>query len=74
MPSMNLRSADLNLLLALHFLIEKIQDKRAADRFSLSQSVMSRVLQRLRQPPTTIFSLRTRRGLSPIPPLSGYHT
>ena len=37
MQSMHLRSANLNLLLALHFLIEERQVKRAADRFGLCQ-------------------------------------
>ena len=37
MQWMHLRSADLNLPLALHILIEECQVKRAADRFGLRQ-------------------------------------
>lgn len=61
----HLRTADLNLLLALHFLFEERQVKRAADRFGLSQPAMSRVLQRLRQTFNDDLLLRTRDGYQP---------
>lgn len=63
----HLRSADLNLLLALHFLIEERQVKRAADRFGLSQPAMSRVLQRLRETFGDELLIRTREGYEPTP-------
>ncbi|MFI1889907.1 LysR family transcriptional regulator [Streptomyces jumonjinensis] len=44
----HIRNADLNLLEALAILLEERHVSRAADRFHLSQSAMSRTLQRLR--------------------------
>lgn len=61
----HVRNADLNLLLALHFLIEERQVKRAADRFGLSQPAMSRVLQRLRDTFGDELLIRTREGYEP---------
>jgi DNA-binding transcriptional LysR family regulator len=61
----HLRTADLNLLLALHLLLEERQVKRAADRFGLSQPAMSRVLQRLRETFDDDLLIRTADGYEP---------
>lgn len=45
----HLENIDLNLLPALHALLEERNISRAADRIGLSQSAMSRALQRLRR-------------------------
>ncbi|MEV6850086.1 LysR family transcriptional regulator [Actinoplanes sp. NPDC051411] len=45
----HLENVDLNLLPALHALLEERNISRAADRIGLSQSAMSRALQRLRR-------------------------
>src|SRR5258708_331736 len=49
MPGVHLRNVDLNLLLALHALLEERHVTRAAKRSFLSQSAMSRALNRLRE-------------------------
>ncbi len=49
MHETNLRSIDLNLLVALHALLEEKHVTRAAERISLSQPAMSRALTRLRE-------------------------
>jgi DNA-binding transcriptional LysR family regulator len=61
----HLRTADLNLLLALHLLLEERQVKRAAERFGLSQPAMSRVLQRLRETFKDDLLIRTAYGYEP---------
>lgn len=61
----HLRTADLNLLLALHLLLEERQVKRAAERFGLSQPAMSRVLQRLRETFKDDLLIRTPDGYEP---------
>lgn len=48
MTVMHTRNADLNLLTALAVLLEERNVSRAAEQFHLSQSAMSRTLQRLR--------------------------
>lgn len=48
MREMNIRSLDLNLLVALNALLEEKQVTRAAERINLSQPAMSRALARLR--------------------------
>ncbi len=48
MRQVNLRSIDLNLLTVLQILIEEQHVTKAADRFNMSQSAVSRALQRLR--------------------------
>ncbi|MFF9206589.1 LysR family transcriptional regulator [Streptomyces sp. NPDC014986] len=63
----HLRNADLNLLEALAVLLEERHVSRAADRFHLSQSAMSRVLQRLRETFDDELLVRTRRGYEPTP-------
>ncbi|MEU6389412.1 LysR family transcriptional regulator [Streptomyces sp. NPDC046939] len=57
-----LRNADLNLLEALAILLEERHISRAADRFLLSQSAMSRTLQRLRDTFGDELLIRTRTG------------
>src|SRR5207237_8068194 len=49
MREVHLRTVDLNLLHALHALLEERHVTRAAKRCSLSQSAMSRALDRLRE-------------------------
>src|SRR5215470_13915276 len=48
MQDVHLQSVDLNLLLALHALLEERHVTRAAKRCFLSQPAMSRALERLR--------------------------
>src|SRR5260370_38672344 len=49
MHKVHLRSLDLNLLVLLHALLEERHITRAAERSFLSQSAMSRALERLRE-------------------------
>src|SRR5947207_8775258 len=49
MPGVHLRNVDLNLLVALHALLEERHVTRASKRCFLSQSAMSRALERLRE-------------------------
>jgi DNA-binding transcriptional LysR family regulator len=49
MPDVHLRNVDLNLLHALHALLEERHVTRAAKRSFLSQPAMSRALDRLRE-------------------------
>src|SRR5258707_1310719 len=49
MRDVHLRNVDLNLLHALHALLEERHVTRAAKRCFLSQSAMSRALERLRE-------------------------
>ncbi|OXS30904.1 hypothetical protein CHR28_34105 [Streptomyces sp. XY006] len=67
MSMSHLRNADLNLLEALAVLLEERHVTRAADRFHLSQSAMSRVLQRLRETFGDELLVRTQRGYEPTP-------
>ena len=61
MQNMHLRNVDLNLLLALHALLEERHVTRAAKRCFLSQPAMSRVLDRLRETFVDPLLLRTGR-------------
>ncbi|MFJ8148672.1 LysR family transcriptional regulator [Streptomyces sp. NPDC096048] len=61
----HLRNVDLNLLEALVVLLEERHVSRAANRFHLSQSAMSRVLYRLREMFGDELLVRTRRGYEP---------
>ncbi|MFE9644930.1 LysR family transcriptional regulator [Streptomyces sp. NPDC006365] len=63
----HLRNADLNLLQALAVLLEERHVTRAADRFNLSQSAMSRVLHKLREMFGDELLVRTRSGYEPTP-------
>lgn len=55
MRDAHLRHVDLNLLLALHALLEERHITRAATRCFLSQPAMSRALERLRRCSATRF-------------------
>lgn len=59
----NLRSVDLNLLIALDVLLEELHVSRAADKLSLSQSATSRVLTRLRETFNDPLLIRTSNGM-----------
>ncbi|MFE6286400.1 LysR family transcriptional regulator [Streptomyces sp. NPDC057877] len=63
----HLRNADLNLLQALAVLLEERHVTRAAERFHLSQSAMSRVLHRLREMFGDELLVRTSGGYEPTP-------
>src|SRR5271163_840583 len=62
MRQTHLRHVDLNLLLALHALLEERHVTRAAKRSFLSQSAMSRALERLREMFGDPLLLRNGRG------------
>jgi DNA-binding transcriptional LysR family regulator len=61
MPEEHLRNVDLNLLHALHALLEERHVTRAAKRCFLGQSAMSRVLDRLRETLGNPLLIRTGR-------------
>lgn len=65
--ALNLRSLDLNLLVALEALIEERQVTRAAQRIGLSQPAMSGALSRLRRILGDPLLIRTRDGMQPTP-------
>ena len=58
---------DLNLLKALHVLLEERSISRAADRFFVTRSAMSKTLQRLRETLNDPILVRTAQGLVPTP-------
>src|SRR5262249_54816993 len=62
MRQTHLSQVDLNLLLALHALLEERHVTRAAKRCFLSQSAMSRALERLREMFDDALLIRSRRG------------
>lgn len=62
---MNLRSVDLNLLVALDALISEGQVTRAAQKLALSQPAMSNALSRLRAIFGDELLVRTARGMQP---------
>jgi DNA-binding transcriptional LysR family regulator len=62
MRQTHLRHVDLNLLLALHALLEERHVTRAAKRCFLSQSAMSRALERLREMFGDPLLIRSGRG------------
>lgn len=64
---MNLRSVDLNLLVALDALISEGQVTRAAQKLALSQPAMSNALSRLRAIFGDELLVRTARGMQPTP-------
>jgi DNA-binding transcriptional LysR family regulator len=64
---MNLRSIDLNLLLALEALVEERHVTRAARRIGLSQPAMSNALARLRRTFGDPLLVRTADGMAPTP-------
>lgn len=64
---MNLRSVDLNLLVALDALLAERHVTRAADKIGLSQSAMSNALSRLRGLFADELLVRTATGMKPTP-------
>ena len=64
---LNLRSIDLNLLVALDALLSELHVTRAADRIGLSQPAMSNALARLRHLFGDDLLVRTAGGMSPTP-------
>lgn len=58
---------DLNLLKALYVLLEERSVSRAADRFFVTRSAMSKTLQRLRDTLNDPVLVRTANGLVPTP-------
>jgi len=62
MSDVNLRNVDLNLLVVLHALLEERHVTRAAKRCFLTQSAMSRALQRLREVFGDALLVRSGRG------------
>ena len=62
MRETHLRQVDLNLLIALHALLEERHVTRAAKRCFLSQSAMSRALERLREMFGDALLIRSGRG------------
>ncbi|MEM1414091.1 MAG: LysR family transcriptional regulator [Myxococcota bacterium] len=65
MSTENVYGLDLNLLLALHALLEEEHVTHAAERFGRTQSAMSRSLARLRDLLGDPLLVRTRRGMRP---------
>lgn len=64
---MNLRSIDLNLLVALNALLTDLHVTRAADRIGLSQPAMSNALSRLRHIFKDELLVRTANGMQATP-------
>lgn len=64
---MNLRSVDLNLLVALDALLSERHVTRAAERIGLSQPAMSNALSRLRHSFKDELLVRTASGMQPTP-------
>jgi DNA-binding transcriptional LysR family regulator len=67
MTSMNLRTIDLNLLVALDALLAERHVTKAADRVGLSQPAMSNALNRLRAMFGDELLVRTTTGMKPTP-------
>ncbi len=70
---MNLRSIDLNLLVALDALLRERHVTRAADQIGLSQPAMSNALGRLRHMFKDELLVRTARGMQPTPRAEELH-
>ena len=58
---------DLNLLVALHILLEEGSVSRAAGRLSITQPAMSKTLGRLRETFDDPLFVRSKRGIQPTP-------
>jgi DNA-binding transcriptional LysR family regulator len=58
---------DLNLLVALHILLQEGSVSRAADRLSITQPAMSKTLGRLRDTFDDPLFVRSKRGIQPTP-------
>src|SRR5258706_3842885 len=65
MRTLRLESVDLNLLLALHWLLEEQSVTAAASKVGLSQPAMSRVLARLRQEFDDVLFVQVGRRMVP---------
>lgn len=63
----SLMRMDLNLLKALHILLQERNVSRAADRLFVTPSAMSKTLHRLREALNDPLLVRTQRGLMPTP-------
>jgi DNA-binding transcriptional LysR family regulator len=63
----NLRSFDLNLLLALKALVEERSVSRAAEKLCMSQPAMSHVLRRLRSQFDDPILVKSNAGMEPTP-------
>lgn len=63
----NMKSFDLNLLLALKFLVEERSVSRAAEKLFMSQPAMSHVLRRLRDQLDDPILVKTASGMIPTP-------
>src|SRR5215475_15119908 len=66
-PMLNLRTVDLNLLVAFDALMVERHVTRAADRIGLSQPAMSSALSRLRGLFDDPLLVRTANGMQPTP-------
>ena len=66
-PALELRDLDLNLLLALHVLLDEQSVSRAARRLGRTQSATSRMLGRLRAALGDPLLVRTGHGMRPTP-------
>ena len=58
---------DLNLLVALHILLQEGSVSRAADKLSITQPAMSKTLGRLRETFDDPLFVRSKRGIQPTP-------
>ena len=67
MDTRELAKIDLNLLLALHILIEEGSVSRAAERLHITQPAMSKTLARLRQVFNDPLFTRSSHGMQPTP-------
>ena len=68
MKPVHIAGVDMNLLLALHALLEERHVTRAAARVGISQSAMSHALNRLRTLLDDPLFVRTPRGMLPMGP------
>jgi DNA-binding transcriptional LysR family regulator len=67
MHKINLAQLDLNLLMALHALLEERSVTRAGETLGLSQSATSHALNRLRKLFDDPLLVRTSKGMVPTP-------
>ena len=58
---------DLNLLVALHILLQEGSVSRAAERLNITQPAMSKTLGRLRETFDDPLFVRSKRGIQPTP-------
>ena len=67
MDTSQLSRVDLNLLVALHVLLEEKSVSRAAERLHVTQPAMSKTLNRLRDTFDDPLFARSKRGIQPTP-------